>query len=308
MSSTTDSSAPPKPKPVYVPFFSDFDKKTNPFWKKNNYNLGRQFEISADTSEKSSVKVKVTDGSNVVTNITANFETKWGNVEVVENSKHGLSVEFDVHNIFRQWNLNSKHSADDVEVTADYRPEGSFWSTKLSGKYAPNHDGERLCSSTASAVVQDSQYNLAVGGEIELEDRGTKPTHDKLLKSYSMGFLYSPTDKTQYSLIYSPDKESNGVDYDFSLFKQINENLSVAGRVEGKAEFHISSPPVMSLGASWSKSGNIIRGFLNTRKEYGASYQIKVTPQTCVTLGLGAFSPRDSEDVETSVGFKLCLW
>jgi len=112
----------------------------------------------------------------------------------------------------------------------------------------------------------------------------------------------------QYSLIYSPDHDSNGMEYDFTLFKQATDNLQLAGRAEGKVDLRNTSLPTISLGASWFNNGNLLRGFVNSRKEYGASYQFKLAPQFRVTVGLGSFLKRNGDDAHATVGLKLCLW
>jgi len=305
MSSATDA---PKPAPKLVSFFGDFSKKTSAFWDEENYKLGHQYEINVSPTDKSNIKVKVKEASSLTTSVKTTFETQWGKFDMEENSKKGLSVGLNIPQFCRQWSLRTTHSAHEVEATAACRPEGSFWATEVTGKYKPDDEGDRVCNSIVSIAVHDSQYNLAVGGKLELEDRrerGRPLQYANLLKTYSMGFLYSPTDNTQYSLIYKPDKESNGVNYDFSLFKKVSEQFSVAGRAEGKADLRIVSPPILSLGAEWSNNGNQLRGFFNTRKEYGASYQVKVAQNVNVTLGLASFLSDD--DLETSLGFKVCL-
>jgi len=307
MSSAPASDAP-KPASKLVSFFGDFNKKTSAFWDVDNYKLGHQYEINIAPTEKSNVRVKVKDDASLTTSVKTNFDTQWGKFELVEDSKKGLSVGLNVDHFCRQWNLKTTHSAQEVEATAECRPEGSFWATELTGKYKPDEEGDRVCNSIFSIAVHDSQYNLAVGGKLELEDRrqrGSSLQYANLLKTYAMGFLYSPTDSTQYSLIYKPDKESNGVNYDFSLFKKVSEQFSVAGRAEGKADLRIVSPPLLSLGAAWCNNGNLLRGFFNTRKEYGASYQVKMTPNVSVTLGLASFLSED--DLETTLGFKVSL-
>jgi len=301
----------PKPKSIPVPFFGDFDKKTGAFWKVNNYALGRQIDVCVSPTRDTYVKAKVTDGHTVSSEISAEFDTDWGCIEVIENARRGVSAKVHFHNIFREWNLATEHSESDLELTADYRPAGSFWCTKLIGLYRPDLDGARVCRSRASVVVQDSQYRLAVGGEIELEDRrnsdGTKHHDHRWLKGYSMGFLYSPTETSQYSITYSPNRESNGVNYDLSLFKKVSDSVTVAGRAEGKADFRNIPPPRISLGASWSNNDNLVRGFVNSNREYGLSYEVKLTAQTHITLGLSSFLARDSDETQTNVGFKLCF-
>jgi len=308
MTSVPDVDVPIPPPLPRVPFFSDFDLKTYGFWRRSSYSLGRQFQIEADSRDNlRSVRVTVVDGSSVSSDISANFTTKWGGIEVTQGTHHGPSVEVRFNNVFRQWNLRSRHTANSTDVTTDYRPEGSFWCTRLDGHYMPDFDGERICSGKASIVVQDNQYNLAVGGEVELEDRreSTKNSHNQWLKNYSMGFLYSPTDTTQYSLLYSPDKESNGVEYDLALFKRVNDNLSVAGRAQGKADLRNTSVPTMFLGASWFNNGNLMRGFVNSRKEYGASYEVGLTEHAHITLGLASFLSPDADNAQAEIGFKL---
>jgi len=309
-SDPADASLVPKPVSSSVPFFCDFNKKSECFWKKKNYALGRQFDFSFSPNQQCRLKANIKDGSHVVSEVSANFETKWGHLELVETTGKGVTAKVHVHNIFHQWNLTSEHTSKNVEVTADYRPEGSFWCSKLIGNYTPQKDGGHVCQGKGSLVVQDTQYRLAVGAEVELEHQrdGTKLVHyDKLLKNYSMGFLYSPTETTQCSVIYKPNKDGNGVDYDLSLFKQATDKVSVAARAEGKADLRNSPAPVLSLGSSWLNNGNLVRGFMNTNKEYGVSYQVKVNPQTEITLGLASFLSDDGEDPQASVGFKLCF-
>jgi len=128
----------------------------------------------------------------VNTDVSAKFDMDWGSIEVSEDLRFGTSVEVYVDNVFRQWNLKSNIKADELELSTQHRPEGSFWSTKLHGKY---NSAKHQCNSTASIVVQDNHYKLAVGGEIELENRTDESKtmeYNKLLKTYSMGFfIYS---------------------------------------------------------------------------------------------------------------------
>ncbi|ETO02951.1 hypothetical protein RFI_34459, partial [Reticulomyxa filosa] len=145
------------------------------------------------------VKIKVKDGKNVTTTAKAEFETKWGSVEVEEHSKTGTTVRFHVDNFFRHWNLRSTE-----------RINHNFFKKEKKKKKNNNNKNKdialrnRVCTSECSISVQDNQYDLAVGGKLELEDNredGTPLHYQNLLKSYSMGFLYTPTESTQYSLI-----------------------------------------------------------------------------------------------------------
>jgi len=307
MSSDPADASLSKPEEKPATFYLDFDKKTSNFWDTGNYDLGRQLEFNASPTEKSSVKIKVKDASNPSPIVRGCLDTNWGSVEVEENVKKGISVGVNFEKAFREWNLKSRHATDEVQVTAECAKPDSRWATEVTGTYNPNIDDEHVLSSDFSFALRNSSNTLSVGARLETENRSENKSFqfEKLKKSYSFGFLFSPTAATQYSLIYKPDKKTNQLNYDFSLFKKVTDSISVAGRAEGKADLRMVSPPILHLGGSWSNNGTLVRGFLNSRKEYGASYQVKLNPNLTFTLGLATLLSDDA--LESNLGFKVCF-
>eukprot|EP00483_Globobulimina_turgida_P007329 UN07343 len=112
--------------------------------------------------------------------------------------------------IYGNISLESEHSNNDVEVKAKYRPSSSaansFYNTKVSGYYAPDSNGSRVCVTKGEFAVGDDQLNLCVGGDITIEDKAKNDSPfegvNARVKSYTLGFLYKPTKDTQYSVIY----------------------------------------------------------------------------------------------------------
>ena len=90
-------------------------------------------------------------------------------------------------------------------VTAKYKPKSTYYNTKLIGYFNPDSDGNRVCRTEAQFAVGDDQLNLCVGGKIVIEDKAKNNSElqslSPAIKTYSLGFLYRPTDTSQYSVI-----------------------------------------------------------------------------------------------------------
>jgi len=99
--------------------------------------------------------------------------------------------------------------------------------------------GNYLQAFVNSFAVGDDQLNLSVGGQMTVEDsakneKGAMRGADPFVKGYKLGFLYTPTKESLYSVIYTPDEDSNGMEYSFTAFRRMSEQCSLAVRAEGK--------------------------------------------------------------------------
>jgi hypothetical protein len=295
-----------------VPFFSDFNKKSKDFFKRSEYDLGRQLNIRTSFDEHT-VTAKLNAGDVPTGKVTANAKVPFGSVEMTEDLRSGLSVEFKVPNMYKGIDFSSKHRASDVEATFKYRGANGYWNTKVEGKYVPSSNGQRICSTKASVAVGDDRL-VKVGGEIEFEDKGESgvfPTEPNVtLTNYQLGFLYEPASNAAISLIYSPDKNSNGLRYDFQLFKGCSDSCHLAARAKGAVDTKLTAdPPVLSIGGGWRVSGNYLQGYANSVKEFGVQYKTKVGSNVSATLGVGRWRDGGEHKPEfvTTFGYKFVL-
>ena len=145
-----------------------------------------------------------------------------------------------------------RHTNRNVEIKFDYNPSGSYWNSRLEGSYSPDKEGQRVCISKFSMAVGDDSLNLSVGGQLEIEDKTAIENAQSMqpqLKTYKLGFLYRPSDDSSYSVIYTPDDASTGLEYSFSALKKITDNVTLVAKADGKVDTKLTAnPPVLSLG------------------------------------------------------------
>jgi len=296
-----------------VPFFSDFTKKTKDYFKRDKYALGQVVEISQKCGDDIKLKAKISNGAAVKSKFTATLKRPNGReIEVTEDLKKGMTLKVKLPKLYKSLDVESEHTNGDVEVTGKYRPQGSnaFWNAKGSGYYNPSQKGARVCRSTASFAVGDDQLNLSVGGEITFEDKCKNDAaargSDPYVKGYKLGFLYTPTKESQYSVIYTPDEQSNGMEYSFTAFRRMSEKCSLAVRAEGKVDTKLTSfPPTVALAGGFNVAGgNYLQAFVNSKKEYGLAYKVKVSQAATLNLGLAGFL-NDDLRLNTEFGYKL---
>merc|ERR1712176_991034 len=157
-------------------------------------------------------------------------------------------------------------------------------------------------------AVGDDQLNLCVGGELTVEDRckidGANGMDPKST-DYALGFLYTPTPDSQYSVIYTPDNQSNGMEYSFTCFKKMSDRCSLAAKADGKVDTKLTGyPPVVSIAGGWALGANYFQGFMNSRKEWGMAYKVKVSDSATLNLGVSSYL-NDEQRVDTRFGYKL---
>jgi len=297
-----------------VPFFSDFTKKTKDFFKKDKYALGQVVEIKNKCSDNISLKTKIANGESVKTKFTATLKRENGReIEVTEDLRKGLSVKIKIPKLYRNINIESEHSNSSVEVTAKYKPspdaKNSFYSTKVVGYYAPDIKGSRICKTKAEFAVGDDQLNLSVGGDITIEDKSKNDQPfqgvDAKVTTYTLGFLYTPTKDSQYSVIYTPDTQSNGMEYSFTCFRKMSDKCALAAKADGKVDTKLTGfPPVVTIAGGWTLGANYLQGFVNSRKEFGLAYKVKVSNSATLNLGLASYL-NDEQRINTEFGYKL---
>ena len=175
------------------------------FYKKDKYDLGQTVEVVQKCGDDIKLKTKIQNGDNVKTKFIATLKRDKREVEVTEDLSKGLSVKIKIPKFYRNFDIESDHSNSDVKVTAKYKPKGTYYNTKLVGYYNPDKDGNRICRSTAEFAVGDDQLNLCVGAKIVIEDKaknnGPMQGVQPKIKTYALGFLYRPVEKTEYSVI-----------------------------------------------------------------------------------------------------------
>ena len=165
-------------------------------------------EISNKCGDAIKLKAKISNGASVKSKFTATLKRPNGReIEVTEDLRKGLTLKVKLPKIYGALDVESEHTNGDVEVTGKYRPSGSgaFWNAKAKGYYNPALKGERVCRTTASFAVGDDQLNLSVGGEMTVADKckndGAAQGPDPSVEAYKLGFLYTPTHESQYSVI-----------------------------------------------------------------------------------------------------------
>ena len=172
--------------------------------------MGNVVEITAKCQDNIKLKSKVSTGDNVKTKFVATLKRENNReIEITEDLRKGLSVKIKIPKIYGNIDIESEHSNSDVEVKAKYRPlsssNNSFYNTKVTGYYNPDSNGNRICKTKAEFAVGDDQLNLSVGGDITVEDKAKNDSAfqgmDPKVKTYTLGFLYTPTKQSQYSVI-----------------------------------------------------------------------------------------------------------
>jgi len=290
-----------------IPFFGDFNKKTKDFFDREQYDFGQQFNFKNSTKD-TQFKAKVTTGANVGAKLTLISTPSWGTIEATEDIRKGLSLELKIPNLYKNLSLSSKHSNADVELTCEYRPNGSYWNSKVKGYYNPEKNNNRVCSTTGSIAVGDDSLHLSVGGEMEVKDEG--PSNSTEFKpnvvDYSLGFLYEPTKESCYSLIYKPDLHSNGLEYNFSLLRDFG-TYNVAANAKGKVDSKVTAtPPIISFGGGFNWGSRYLQTFFNSNKEYGIQYKFKPSDFLTVQLGLATLLDTNQRR-NTSFGYKISV-
>jgi len=294
-----------------VPFFSDFTKKTKDYFKKDKYALGQVVEVSTKCTDDIKLKTKVSTENSVRTKFTATIKRPNGReIEVTEDLRKGLSVKIKLPRFYRAFDVESEHSNRDVSVTAKYRPTANaFYNTKLKGYFNPDANGERVCRAKAEFAVGDDQLNLSVGGELTVEDRakidGPPQGADPKTHDYALGFLYTPSPDTQYSVIYTPDNQSNGMEYSFTCFRKMSDRCALAAKADGKVDTKLTGfPPVVTLAGGWTLGSNYLQAFVNSRKEWGMAYKVKVNEAASLNLGVCSFMGSNGM-LASQFGYKL---
>jgi hypothetical protein len=296
-----------------VPFFSDFTKKTKDYFKRDKYVLGQVVEITNKCCDDIKLKTKITnaDGGRVKTKFVATLKNDGREIEVSEDLRKGLNMKIKMPKIYGNISVESEHSNNDVEVKAKYRPSSSnsFYNTKVSGYYAPDANGSRVCVTKGAFAVGDDQLNLCVGGDITIEDRAKNDSPyqgiNARVKSYTLGFLYTPSKEAQYSVMYTPDNESNGMEYSFTCYRKMSEKCSLAAKADGKVDTKLTGfPPVISIAGGWTLGANYFQGFANSRKEWGLAYKVKVSDSATLNLGVASYL-NDEQRINTQFGYKL---
>lgn len=294
-----------------VPFFSDFTKRTKDYFKRDKYALGQVVEISNQCGDNIKLKTKIATGDSVKTKFTATLKREKGReIELTEDLRKGLSVKLKMPKFYRNFDIETEYAGNNLEVTTKYKPSSNaFYNTKLTGCYNPDSNGNRIFKTKAAFAVGDDQLNLSVGGDITIEDRskndGPFQGVDAKVKTYTLGFLYTPSNDSQYSVIYTPDNQSNGMEYSFTCFKKMSDRCSLAAKADGKVDTKLTGyPPVVSIAGGWALGANYFQGFMNSRKEWGLAYKVKVSDSATLNLGVSSYL-NDEQRVDTRFGYKL---
>jgi hypothetical protein len=297
-----------------VPFFSDFTKRTKDFFDPEKYDLGQTVEATLSCGDDLKFKTKVQNGPLLKTKFTATYNRDGREVEVTEDLRKGLNVKVTLPKFYRNFDIDSEHCNSDVKVTAKYNPkDSSFWNTKISGYYNPDCDGYRVCKTTAQFAVGDDQLKLSVGGEVVVEDRARNNANPRSgvepnISTYSLGFLYRPTDDTQYSVLYTPDEKSNGMDYSFTCFRQMSEKCALAARATGKVDTNLGDdPPTIAIAGGWKVNANYLQAYIDSRKQWGFSYKVNVSATATLTLGVSSFLNKQEREAITRFGYKFSV-
>jgi len=294
-----------------VPFFADFTKSTKDFFKNDKFDIGRVVQLKAKPYDDIEVTGKTTqDGERFNNKLTVNLKRSFGTVEFIEDFNKGISTEVKLPRIYRNFDFKSKHTNNNVEVKLDYKPEGSYYNARLEGSYEPEREGNRICLSTLSVAVGDDSLNLSVGGQVTIEDKASvaNPTSvSPNVKSYKLGFLYTPSNTSNYSVIYTPDPHSTGLEYSFSALKKLNDDVTLVARAEGRVDTKLTAnAPVVSLAGQYRLGDSFVKGFMNNRREYGLTYEAKINPSLGITFGLASFLDRQQR-ANTKFGYKVAL-
>jgi hypothetical protein len=293
--------------PHALPFCVETD-----YFKADKYDLGRKVSVETSYGDtKISADVK-TGTAAALSKVKFSFKPSFGKIEVTEDFSKGVSLKFEVDNFVREnLDLESTHAADKVETALKYKPKESFWCAKFTSVYEPYVKGQRVCTGRASVALIDEKWNLAVGAQGEIVDKGragefSRPNLQP--SKYSMGFLYTPTEVDEFSLIYTPDKQAGGSRFQFSAFRKVNSEVKLALRADGKADLRkTENPPIIAIGGEYGAKGGDLMGFVNSNGEYGVSYKVKLGDAAKVTLGYSSFLNSDTGATQSKIGYKLAL-
>jgi hypothetical protein len=293
-----------------IPFFNDFNKKTKDFYDKEQYDFGQQFHFKNATKD-AQFKAKVTTGAKVGAKLTITTTPSWGSIELNEDIHKGLSLEVKVPNIYRGISLIGKYGNNELEITKEWRPN-SFLAFKLKGLHNPDRNGQRICDTTISGTCGDDSMHLNVGGEIIFRDEGAAGLSQynipKLL-NYSTGFLYEPTKDSSYSLIFKPDAQSIGMDYNLSTLYNINSiNATISSNIMGKVDTKITStPPIISFAGGFNWGLRYLQLMFNSNKEYGIQYKFNVNDFIMVQFGLACLLDSNQQRRNHTFGYKISI-
>ena len=109
-------------------------------------------------------------------------------------------------------------------------------------------------------------------------------------------------------IIYSNPDNKDGLEYEFDLYRRLNETVDFAARATGKVDTSIDNntgKPVINIGAGFNlKNGNRLQGFINSETEYGFLLKSSLTPKSVLTFGVSAYKD-DNGDINPRLGYKL---
>ena len=141
------------------------------------------------------------------------------------------------------------------------------------------------------------------------------------------------------SLCSTPDNQSNGMEYSFTCFRKMSDRCSLAAKADGKVDTKLTAyPPVVTLGmdlygvsfanmrlclrvlvdwmswcdvmwfgvvaGGWMLGSNYLQAFVNSQKEWGMAYKVKVSDAASLNLGVSSFLNKDQR-MATQFGYKL---
>lgn len=302
-----------------VPFFSDFQRQTKDFWKPDKYSFGRQVHLTT-TEGDTKLTAKVDHGDdNVSTKLIAKVTPDWGTLEVTQASRKGIQIEAKVPKIWKDLDLTHKINYNySMESNFKYRKQDNWWNIHVKNVYHPskrveinNEDrDQRVCETTIGVAVGDEDLNLSVGGEVVLQDHGDPgrfSSPNTSLTSYKLGFLYTPTKTSGYSLIYKPEVKAyiSSLLYDFSLWRQCSERCTISARAQGKVSTTKGTNnqvPIISVGGCCKlNAGGNIKGYINSRRDWGAVYTTSITNSLTASFGISNLN-----DIQTT-SYKFCF-
>mmetsp|Transcript_57055 Transcript_57055/g.69684 ORF Transcript_57055/g.69684 Transcript_57055/m.69684 type:complete len:295 (+) Transcript_57055:35-919(+) len=290
-----------------VPFFKDFSKKTKGFFKQSrgdDYNLGESLNFKLKNNDFTFKGKLKQSGNNLDQKLVLILSRKFGNIEIEENGSK-ISATINVPNIYKDIDLETKHTNKEVNVTVKYKPKNCYYNARFKGDYAPN----KTQKGNISFAVGDDSLNLSVGGEVTINKSVSKSgnqTTESWPYNYKLGFLYQPNKESQYSVEFAPD-QTGGLDYSFDLYRKLNATVDIAGRATGKVDTSIDDgKPTISIGAGFNlKGGNRLQGFVNSQSEYGFYYKAKVTPSACITFGVSGYKAGNNDVINPRLGYKF---
>lgn len=179
-----------------VPFFKDFNKKTKDYFKPDEYDLGQSVNIKVK-HEGVQFKGKLKQKPNTLAQkLTVILNRKFGSIEVEEDGSN-IAATVKVPSIYKELDLETKHTNKQVDITLKYKPKNSYYNFHAKGDYIPNNkSNQRECNADLSFAVGDDSLNLSVGGQLKINDKDNTQKYD-----YKLGFLYTPNKLSQYSVL-----------------------------------------------------------------------------------------------------------